>query len=38
MKIPRNLSGDDLAKALGVFGYVVGRQRGSSEMSQDTME
>jgi predicted RNA binding protein YcfA (HicA-like mRNA interferase family) len=29
MKIPRNLSGSDLAKALGVLGYVVSRQHGS---------
>jgi predicted RNA binding protein YcfA (HicA-like mRNA interferase family) len=29
MKLPRDLSGDELAKALGRFGYVPTRQRGS---------
>lgn len=29
MKMPRNLSGDDLAKALAKLGYVVVRQTGS---------
>jgi predicted RNA binding protein YcfA (HicA-like mRNA interferase family) len=29
MKLPRDVSGDDLAKALGVFGYDVTRQSGS---------
>lgn len=29
MKLPRNLSGDDLAKALGRLGYAVTRQKGS---------
>ncbi len=29
MKIPRNISGLDLVKALGVFGYLVTRQSGS---------
>jgi predicted RNA binding protein YcfA (HicA-like mRNA interferase family) len=29
MKLPRNLSGDDLIKALGRLGYAPTRQRGS---------
>ena len=29
MRLPRDLSGHDLAKALGRFGYVVTRQKGS---------
>lgn len=29
MKLPRDVSGDDLAKALKVFGYKVTRQTGS---------
>ncbi|MBE9052186.1 type II toxin-antitoxin system HicA family toxin [Nostocales cyanobacterium LEGE 11386] len=29
MKLPRDLSGEDLAKALACFGYVVDRQTGS---------
>jgi predicted RNA binding protein YcfA (HicA-like mRNA interferase family) len=29
MKLPRDLSGDDLAKALGRLGYVITRQTGS---------
>jgi predicted RNA binding protein YcfA (HicA-like mRNA interferase family) len=29
MKLPRDVSGDDLAKALGVLGYKVTRQTGS---------
>ena len=29
MKLPRDLSGSDLARALTVFGYVVTRQTGS---------
>jgi predicted RNA binding protein YcfA (HicA-like mRNA interferase family) len=29
MKLPRDLSGDDLVKALGRYGYVITRQRGS---------
>lgn len=29
MRLPRDLSGDELAKALGAFGYVETRQRGS---------
>ena len=29
MKIPRNLSGADLARSLGVLGYIVTRQRSS---------
>jgi predicted RNA binding protein YcfA (HicA-like mRNA interferase family) len=29
MKLPRDVSGDDLAKALRVFGYDVTRQSGS---------
>ncbi len=29
MRLPRDLSGDDLAKALGAFGYRVTRQTGS---------
>lgn len=29
MKLPRDLSGDDLVKALAVFGYGVTRQTGS---------
>jgi predicted RNA binding protein YcfA (HicA-like mRNA interferase family) len=29
MRLPRDLSGDDLASALGVLGYVVTRQTGS---------
>ena len=29
MKLPRDLSGIDLAKALGKFGYRVSRQSGS---------
>ena len=29
MKLPRGVSGDDLAKALRVFGYEVTRQAGS---------
>lgn len=28
-RLPRNLSGDDLAKALGRLGYSITRQRGS---------
>jgi predicted RNA binding protein YcfA (HicA-like mRNA interferase family) len=29
MKLPRDLSGDDLVKALGKYGYLVTRQKGS---------
>lgn len=29
MKLPRDVSGDDLAKALKTFGYEVARQSGS---------
>ncbi len=29
MKMPRNISGDELAKGLSVFGYKVTRQVGS---------
>jgi predicted RNA binding protein YcfA (HicA-like mRNA interferase family) len=29
MRLPRDLSGDDLAKALKAFGYAVTRQTGS---------
>lgn len=29
MRLPRNVSGDDLVKALRGFGYVVTRQTGS---------
>lgn len=29
MKLPRDLSGRDLAQALGVFGYAITRQTGS---------
>ncbi|MBE0481686.1 MAG: type II toxin-antitoxin system HicA family toxin [Dehalococcoidia bacterium] len=29
MKLPRNLSGEDLARLLGRLGYQVGRQTGS---------
>jgi predicted RNA binding protein YcfA (HicA-like mRNA interferase family) len=29
MKLPRNLSGDDLIKALARLGYTLTRQRGS---------
>lgn len=29
MKLPRDISGDELAKRLGVFGYVHTRQAGS---------
>lgn len=29
MKLPRDLSGEDLVKALAIFGYVVDRQTGS---------
>lgn len=29
MRLPRDLSGDDLARVLGSFGYVVTRQSGS---------
>jgi predicted RNA binding protein YcfA (HicA-like mRNA interferase family) len=29
MRLPRDLSGDDLVKSLGTLGYVVTRQRGS---------
>ncbi len=29
MKLPRNLNGTDLAKALRVYGYEVSRQKGS---------
>jgi predicted RNA binding protein YcfA (HicA-like mRNA interferase family) len=29
MKLPRNVSGQQLAKALAVFGYVITRQTGS---------
>ena len=29
MKLPRNLSGEDLAKALARYGYEVTRQKGS---------
>ena len=29
MKLPRDISGDDLAKLLAPFGYIVARQTGS---------
>ncbi|RYF82283.1 MAG: type II toxin-antitoxin system HicA family toxin [Chitinophagaceae bacterium] len=29
MKIPRNLSAQDLVKALAIFGYQIDRQKGS---------
>ncbi len=29
MKLPRDLSGDDLVKALSKFGYQITRQKGS---------
>jgi predicted RNA binding protein YcfA (HicA-like mRNA interferase family) len=29
VKLPRDLSGEDLVKALAIFGYVVDRQTGS---------
>ena len=29
MRLPRDVSGDSLARALGAFGYVVTRQTGS---------
>ena len=29
MRLPRDLSGDDLAKSLAQFGYAVTRQKGS---------
>ena len=29
MKLPRNVFGADLAKALGVYGYEITRQKGS---------
>ena len=29
MKLPRNVSGQELAKALAVFGYAITRQAGS---------
>jgi len=29
MKLPRDVSGDELVKRLGVFGYVLSRQTGS---------
>ena len=29
MKLPRDLSGEDLVKALAIFGYTVDRQTGS---------
>jgi predicted RNA binding protein YcfA (HicA-like mRNA interferase family) len=29
MKLPRDLSGDDLVKALAKFGYQITRQKGS---------
>jgi predicted RNA binding protein YcfA (HicA-like mRNA interferase family) len=29
MKLPRDLSGDDLARALAKFGYQITRQKGS---------
>jgi predicted RNA binding protein YcfA (HicA-like mRNA interferase family) len=29
MKFPRDLSGDDLAKALAKYGYEITRQKGS---------
>jgi predicted RNA binding protein YcfA (HicA-like mRNA interferase family) len=29
MKLPRDLSGDDLARALAKFGYEITRQKGS---------
>lgn len=29
MRLPRDLSGDDLVKALGRFGYIVTRRSGS---------
>ncbi|MBE3034866.1 MAG: type II toxin-antitoxin system HicA family toxin [Actinobacteria bacterium] len=29
MRLPRDLSGEDLARALSAFGYVVTRQTGS---------
>lgn len=29
MKLPRDLSGEDLVKALAIFGYAIDRQTGS---------
>lgn len=29
MRLPRDISGEDLAKELGAFGYTVSRQTGS---------
>ena len=29
MRLPRDISGDDLAKALGGYGYQITRQKGS---------
>lgn len=37
MRLPRDLSGDDLAKALGRLGYTVSRQSGS-HMRLSTLE
>jgi predicted RNA binding protein YcfA (HicA-like mRNA interferase family) len=32
MKVPRNLSGKDIAKALSIYGYQFVRQKGSHIM------
>lgn len=32
MRLPRDLSGDELARALGRLGYVVTRQTGSHQL------
>jgi len=37
MRLPRDLSGDDLAKILKVFGYQITRQTGS-HMRLTTLE
>ena len=29
MKLPRNLNGTELARALGIYGYEITRQKGS---------
>lgn len=37
MRLPRDLSGSDLGRALRVFGYEVTRQRGSHQRLTTTM-
>ncbi len=35
MKVPRDLGGEELARLLGQFGYVVTRQAGRQSSSAD---